>query len=202
MKKISLLSFVCITFILFSFTNVKPHTEVYKVNTELSSLEWFAEKLTGKHHGTIKLSSGVISNDHGKYTGTFDIDMTSIENKDVESEEYKTKLENHLKSADFFDAAKFPQAKFAMTSVTPLAEPLEGLTHAIKGMLTIKDITNEITFNAAVKVEGNQLFSTGTAVVDRSKYEIKYGSKSFFEDIGEKMIYDDFKIKFNIVASK
>ncbi len=202
MKKTLLLITVLSAFILESFTTGMPHTDVYKVDTNVSSLEWFAEKATGKHNGTIKLSGGQISNDHGNFTGTFDIDMSTIENKDVESPEYKAKLEKHLKSEDFFDAAKYPVSKFVMTSVTPMAEAKDGFTHAVKGMLTIKDKTNEISFNAAIKMEEGKIFATGTAIVDRSKFEIKYGSKTFFEDIGDKMIYDEFKLKFNVAASK
>ncbi len=202
MKKLFLLTVALSTFLLISFVAKTPHTDVYKVDTAVSSMEWFAEKMTGKHNGTIKFASGEISNNHGNYTGTFEIDMSSIEDKDLESPEYKAKLENHLKSADFFDATKYPIAKFVMTSVTPLAVSKDGNTHAIKGLLTIKDKTNEITFSSSVKIEGNKIFSTGSAIVDRAKFDIKYGSKTFFADIGDKMIYDEFTLKFNVVAAK
>lgn len=201
MKKLFLLTACMISLILVSFTP-RPHSEVYRVDTSLSSLQWYAEKVTGKHNGTIKLSNGSITNNHGNYTGTFEIDMNTIEDKDIESAEHKLKLENHLKSPDFFDAAKYPKSKFVMTSVTPLAEAKDGLTHAVKGMLTIKDKTNEITFNTAIKMEGNKILATGSAVVDRSKYDVKYGSKVFFEDIGDKMIYDEFTLKFSVAAAK
>lgn len=202
MKKLFFLVAVITAFTLESFTFKNLHTDVYKVDTKVSSLEWFAEKVTGKHNGTIKLSGGQISNDHGNFTGTFDIDMSTIENKDVESPEYKAKLEKHLKSEDFFDAVKYPVSKFVMTSVNPLAEAKDGFTHSVKGMLTIKDKTNEITFNAAIKMEEGKIFARGAAIVDRSKFEIKYGSKTFFEDIGDKMIYDEFTLKFNVAAFK
>ena len=202
MKKIFFLGAALISFTLLSFKSGKPHTDVYKVDTGVSTLEWYAEKVTGKHNGTIRLSSGEISSNHGSYTGTFEIDMNTIEDKDITSAEHKTKLENHLKSPDFFDAAKYPKSKFVMTSVTPLTESKDGNTHEVKGMLTIKDKTNEIAFNATVKMEGEKIFSTGSAVIDRSKFDVKYGSKTFFEDIGDKMIMDEFTLKFNIVASK
>lgn len=185
-----------------SFTPVTPHSDVYQVEATVSSLEWYAAKATGKHNGTIMLSKGQIVNNHGKFSGSFEVDMTSIANKDIESAEYRTKLENHLKSADFFDVAKFPVATFILTSLAPLAEPKDGKTHAVKGMLTIKDKTNEISFNATVKMESNKLFATGDAIVDRSKFDVKYGSKSFFADIGDKVIYDEFTLKFNIAASR
>ena len=188
--------------ILLSFTAIRPHTDSYKVNTDSSKLEWYAEKVSGKHNGTIKLSSGEIHNNHGNYSGNFVIDMNSIANSDIESQEHRTKLENHLKSPDFFDAKAFPKATFVLSSITPLPQPKDGLTHAVKGMLTIKDKTNEITFNSAIRMQANMVFATGSAVVDRSKFDVKYGSKAFFEDIGDKMIYDEFTLKFSIVAVK
>ena len=202
MKKTALLILALSAFIFESFVPGIPHTDVYKVDTSLSSLEWYAQKVTGKHNGTIKLLKGEIANNHGNYTGTFEIDMTSIVDKDMESPEYRTKLENHLKSEDFFDVAKYPVSKFSMTSVSALAEAKEGLTHSVKGMLTIKDKTNEITFDAAIKMDGGKIFATGSAIVDRSKFDVKYGSKTFFADIGDKMIYDEFTLKFNVVAAK
>jgi polyisoprenoid-binding protein YceI len=202
MKKLSVFLAVICCCLLVSFTGIKPHTDVYKVNTDSSRLEWYAEKVTGKHNGTIKFSSGEFSNNHGNFTGTFVVDMNTIANSDIQSEEHKKKLENHLKSADFFDAATYPTSTFVMTSITPLVEPKDGLTHAVKGMLTIRNKTNEITFNSVMKMEGNLIFATGSAVIDRSKFDVKYGSKSFFEDIGDKAIYDEFTLKFSVVAAK
>ena len=202
MKHLTLILAVLCCGLLVSFTGIKPHTDTYKVNTDSSKLEWYAEKVSGKHNGTIKLASGEFSNNHGSYTGTFVVDMNSIQNTDIQSAESKAKLEGHLKSPDFFDVAAFPKAKFVMTSITPLAEAKDGLTHAVKGMLTIKDKTNEITFNSAMRMEGSMVFATGSAVVDRAKFDVKYASKAFFEDIGDKMIYDEFTLKFSIVAAK
>jgi polyisoprenoid-binding protein YceI len=202
MKSLSLLSaFICV--ILFaSFTAIKPHSDVYKLNTDSSSMEWYAEKVTGKHNGTIHFSSGEFTNNHGNYEGNFVVDMGSIANKDIESAEYKMKLENHLKSADFFDVAKYPKATFVLKSLTQLPEIHDGYTHAAKGMLTIKDKTNEETFYLTMRMQGNFIFASGEGIIDRSKYDVKYGSKSFFEDIGDKAIYDNFTLKFGVVAAK
>lgn len=179
----------------------KMVNDTYKVDTKSSSLEWTGKKLTGEHTGTIHLSSGVVEMQNNTIKGgKFEIDMTSIDNKDLTGE-WKAKLENHLKSADFFDAAKFPKATFVVTSVKPLSAPKEGgFTHTIKGNLTIKDKTNEISFDAIVKIESGKVSCVGTASVDRSKFDVKYGSKTFFAEIGDKMIYDEFQLKFNIVA--
>ena len=189
--------------LLLSFTGIKPHTDTYTLNTDSSSMEWYAEKVTGKHNGTIRFSSGEFYNNHGNFTGNFVVDMNSIVNKDVESEEHKKKLEGHLKSEDFFDVAKFPKATFVLNSLTVLPAPTkDGYTHAAKGMLTIKDKTNEVTFYTSMRMQGNSIFASGSGVIDRSKFDVKYGSKSFFEDIGDKAIYDEFTLKFGIVAAK
>lgn len=201
MKKTIVTTVMLSAFALMAFLN-PMHTEVYNVDTKTSSLEWFAEKVTGKHQGTIMLSGGTIMNDHGSLSGTFEIDMTSIANTDLTGE-YKTKLENHLKSDDFFGSAKFSKAKFVTTSITPIKDVKEGgFTHTVKGNLTIKDKTNEITFDAVIKSEAGKIACVGTAVVDRSKFDVKYGSKSFFDNLGDKAIYDEFKLKFNVIAVK
>ena len=202
MKTTHILSVLICAFLLTSMINKKPHSDTYQVDVKQSSLEWFAQKVTGKHNGIINISGGSISNNHGNFTGVIEIDMTTIEDKDMEPGKGKEKLEGHLKSADFFDATSYPKSKFVITSIVPLAKPTEQATHTVKGLLTIKDKTNELTFDALLKVSDTQAVCTGSAVVDRSKYDVKYGSKSFFPDIGDKMIYDEFTLKFNVVAVK
>jgi len=203
MKKtiLMLTALTCFTFL--SFKHSGWHTDIYKVDVKLSKLEWFAEKLTGKHNGTIDFSGGEIRNNHGQFSGSVDADMSTIKDLDLKDETYKAKLEGHLKSADFFDAVKYPKSTFVITSISPIANAKPGeATHKVKGNLTIKDKTNEIAFDAVVSMEPDKIICTGTAVVDRSKFDVRYGSKSFFPDIGDKIIYDEFKLKFNLVAVK
>lgn len=204
MKRKTIL-FTCIVAFasLMAFTFKPFHAETYRIDVSRSTVEWYAAKLTGKHNGTVKVSGGEIKNDHGRISGFIEMDMTSIMNTDMESAEYRSKLENHLKSEDFFDVAKYPKAKFVITSVTPVNDSkTAGATHTIKGMMTIKEITNEISFDAAIKTEASKMTCTGEMVVDRSKFNVKYGSKTFFADIGDKIIYDEFTLKFNVVAAK
>lgn len=182
----------------FNFGN-----DLYKADTGLSSLNWTAKKLTGEHTGTIRLTSGEVEIQKDQILGgKFEIDMTSIEDKDL-SGEWKAKLENHLKSPDFFDSGKFPTATFVITSVTPLnTSGAGGFTHTVKGNLTIKNKTNPVSFDALISFKNNTVGCMGTAVVDRSKFDVEYGSKSFFPEIGDKIIYDEFTLKFNIIATK
>lgn len=188
-----------ITLSAFTFTK-----DVYKVDTKASSLDWTGKKLTGEHTGVIMLNSGDIQVSNDAVTGgTFEIDMASLADKDLQDPAYKAKLEKHLKSPDFFDVEKFPKAKFEITSVTPIKEAKEGaFTHHVKGNLTLKDKTNPVEFDAVIKMKDGKVACVGTATIDRSKFEVKYGSKSFFPEIGDKIIYDEFTVKFNVVGVK
>ncbi len=199
MKKNQALFSIAIVGTLLSFTSPK-HVDSYNIDSKQSTVEWYAEKVTGKHNGTIMLSGGVLQNDHGQIKGWVEMNMTSIANSDIKDAGTKAKLEGHLKSADFFSSDKYPTSKFVITSMTPLATNVKGHTHTVVGNLTIKDKTNAISFPANVKTEKGKITCIGEAIVDRSKFDVQYGSKTFFPNIGDKMINDEFKMKFNVVA--
>lgn len=171
----------------------------YKVDTQKSVLNWNGKKVTGEHSGTIKLSDGVLVVDGGKLSGgTFTFDMNSIVNTDLTDAGYNAKFIGHMKSEDFFNTAKFPTSTFKVTKVSPKG----GDAYDITGNMTIKGITNAVTFPATVKMTANSITADGKATLDRTKYDIRYGSKSFFENIGDKAIYDDFTVEMKLVASK
>lgn len=201
-KKILLLACLAPALMLMSFAGRVIHTDVYLVDGKQSSLEWTGEKLTGKHTGTIAISKGQVMNNHGKIGGHFEFDMNTITSTDLTGNG-KEKIERHLKSEDFFDVSKYPKATFIITSVTPIANAKSGeATHQVNGSLTLKNKTNDISFPATIKMDGNKLTCDGTAIVDRSKFDVRYASKSFFADIGDKAIYDEFALKFNVTALK
>ena len=169
----------------------------YKVDNKLSNLEWTGKKVTGEHTGTIAVKEGsiVVENNMIK-SGTIQFDMTTINCTDLEGE-YKGKLEGHLKSDDFFSVEKHTASTLQIKSV----KKIEGQdTYEVNGDLTIKGITHPTTFTAVIKMENNKLVAIGTVDVNRTKYDIKYGSGQFFEGLGDKMIYDDFKVKFKLGA--
>ncbi len=158
--------------------------------------------MTGKHQGLIDIQSGAISNTHGKITGNLVLDMSSITVTDLEGKG-KDKLENHLKSEDFFSVDEHPNSSYLIKSITPMASSSPGEpNYNVTGDLTIKGITHEITFPANIQFSGNIMTADGEAVVDRSKFDVKYRSPSFFEDLGDKMIHDEFTIRFNLTANK
>ena len=195
--KFKILTILTATAIFFSFKSAAP--ENFVVDTKASSIEWTAGKVGGSHNGTIQLASGSLSF-VGKNlkSGSFGIDMSTISISDLKGNSNQNLL-NHLKGDDFFSVAKNPASTFAITKVSPAGTDRVNIT----GNLTIKGITNEISFPASVKRAKN----TGVAVakgvkVDRTKYDIKYRSKNFFGDIGDKAIDDEFELSINLVAKK
>ena len=169
---------------------------IYDVDTKLGHVEWTGKKIGGEHSGTVSLSKGEIQNENGKISGSFEIDMTTISTTDL-SGEWKEKLDGHLKSDDFFGVANFPTAKIEIEEAIPTGEK-----YLVKAKLTVKGKTLPVQFTANIKFEGNKITTEGELIIDRSKYDVRYASKSFFSGIGDKMIHDDFTVKFHIIAVK
>lgn len=176
---------------------------VYQADKKASSVTWKGKKVTAEHTGAIGLKDATIVMDGDKIMSADIIfDMNDITNTDLNAE-YGAKLIGHLKSDDFFSVAKHPTAKFRATEFTALRAPDEfGNNFRVTGNLTIKGITNEISFPVSIKTAKETMKITGTAIFDRSKWDIRYGSGSFFDDLGDKVIYDDVEISFSITASK
>ncbi|MEZ4686225.1 MAG: YceI family protein [Bacteroidia bacterium] len=182
--------------LLMSFSPVLE-SKTYKVDTQNSLLNWVGKKVTGKHTGEIKLQSGEFQFNNGKLSGGhFVVDMTSITVTDLQGE-WRDKLLGHLKSDDFFGVENFKTATFKTTSIKPGAE---ANSYTVTGKLTIKGITEPVTFPVTVSEEGGKMKTAGTAIVDRTKYGIRYGSGSFFDNLGDKTISDNFELIFEIVS--
>ncbi len=164
---------------------------ITKVDAEKSKIHWLAKKVTGQHEGFIQLADGELVMENDQIAGgTFTVNMQSLYATDLTGE-YKDKLEGHLKSDDFFGVEKFPTATLSITK----SEMKMKNHYAMEANLTIKGITNPVLFE--MHVEGN----TGSTklVVDRSKFNIRYGSNSFFDNLGDKAIYDEFELEINLV---
>ncbi len=172
------------------------------VNVQESEIKWLGKKVTGQHDGIIKIKSGEIKHDNGKITGgKFEIDMNSITVQDLKDEEQNKKLTGHLKSDDFFGSDKYPTAKFEITKAEPLSDPNKpGMNYTITGNLNIKDITKSISFPANVKIENGVITASADFDIDRTEFNIRYGSGKFFDNLGDKMINDNFNIKLNLIA--
>ncbi|PHR10428.1 MAG: lipid-binding protein [Sphingopyxis sp.] len=173
-----------VAFIGFSFT-VKEGTKK-EVKIEKSKVVWKAYKVTGSHVGTIALKEGSLTFEKDKLIGgKFTIDMTTIINTDQEGE-YKEKLEGHLKSDDFFGVKTYPTSSLIFKKVRAIGKN----SYKVTGNLTIKGITNPIDFE--VSIYGKK--ATATLKVDRAKYNVRYGSTSFFDNLKDKAIYDEFDL--------
>ena len=193
MKKLLSALTLSIAVVLFVAFTKPVKTETFKVDTELSSIDWIGRKVTGQHLGKIKIASGeLLVAGNAIKGGSFIINMNSITS---DSE----RLTGHLKTDDFFSVDKNPTSKFVITKVTAAGQDRINVT----GDLTIKGITEVITFPASVKKQNGSLVAVAKNVlVNRAKFDIRYGSKSFFNDIGNKAIDDDFELSINLVAKK
>ncbi len=197
MKKLSIITALGLGSLLMSFGPILK-LEKLTIKPEASNIEWYAEKVTGKHNGLVNLKSGSIELANGQLKGgSFTIDMTSIKVTDLEGE-YAQKLEGHLNSADFFNTAEHQTAKFTITGVKPQTEGVNNTI--INGNLAIKGISHPVSFPAKVETTDGKFAAYGEIVVDRSKYDVRFGSNSFFDNLGDKAIYDEFTMKVSLGA--
>ncbi|MDX1685566.1 MAG: YceI family protein [Saprospiraceae bacterium] len=175
---------------LTSTTSVALINGPTKVDVEKSTIKWHAAKVTGEHHGTVELKDATLTFDDGKLMGgNFVVDMTTIANKDLEGN-WKDKLEGHLKSDDFFGVKDHPTASFEITEVKDMGSD----KYKITGDMTIKGQTHPLSFDATVKNNT----ASATLEIDRTKYNVRYGSDKFFDNLGDKTIYDEFQLEISL----
>ena len=162
------------------------------IDISKSTVKWVGKKVTGSHEGNISIKEGHIHFDDNAFTGgNIVIDMSTIECTDLDGDS-KQNIENHLSSDDFFGVKKYPTATLEVISAEKVKYSKN--KYRVKGILEIKSIKNDVEFevvidNSLAKVE---------LVIDRTKYDIKYGSGSFFDNLGDKMIYDDFNLSVSL----
>ncbi|SHH00451.1 YceI family protein [Flagellimonas flava] len=184
MKKTILSLALTAVFGLVSFAN-PIDGEKKAVKTDESTVTWKAYKVAGSHTGTIALKSGALEFDGDTLTGgEFVVDMTTINTTDLQGD-YKNKLDGHLSSDDFFSTASNPTATLVFTEVKPSGKN----SYKVTGDLTIKGITAPVSFD--VSIYGSK--ATATLKVDRTKYDVKYGS-GIIGTAKDKLIYDEFDL--------
>lgn len=192
------MSIIALVVMFLGFSVIVNATE-YVVDKTNSKVKWEAKKVTGKHNGSISFDNGSVSVTDNKISGgTFVIDMKSIADEDITDTGMKSKLMGHLASDDFFAIEKFPQSSMVIKNVTLVS----GDEYRFIADLTIKGITNPVEFNAKISANNDKLNAEGVITVNRTLFGIRYGSGSFFQGLGDKMIYDDFTFVFNVVALK
>ncbi|WP_223033117.1 YceI family protein [Hanstruepera marina] len=172
----------------------------YLVDAGNSTIMWKGFKPTGTHTGTIAIENGVFTmNDTAIESGSFLIDMGSITVTDIPAEEESNaKLTGHLKSDDFFHVEQYPSSAFEVTAF----EMQDGKA-MLSGNLKMKDVENNITIPVNVTENGDTVTITSeTFTIDRSKWNVKFKSKSFFDDLGDKFINDDIELQISVTAKK
>lgn len=185
-------NFVLVSIILISGSVL--FAQKVEVNTEKSNIEWLGKKVGGQHDGYIQLKSGSLELQGDKIVaGHFVVDMTSITNTDLDNESYNQKLVGHLKSDDFFGVEKYPSATFKVKQSSTFSNGKAILS----GDMTIKGKTESISFE--VLRAGNEY--SAKVEIDRSKFDVRYGSSSFFNNLGDKAIDDIFTLNFKLVVN-
>ena len=189
MKKIIL---ICMSLFM---TNVFAAEKSVSIDVKKSSVEWHAKKVTGAHYGNVSIKSGALKMKDGQLVGgDFVIDMTTFTCTDIASEKYNTKFVNHLNSDDFFSVKKHSTAKLKITE----SRLGKGGHFDVFADLTIKGVTKPVIFRANVSKKKNQIAADAEITFNRTHFGIKYGSGSFFSDLGDKMINDDVVLKVKL----
>ena len=182
---------------LFAFSNLSEPIAPVKVDMNESSVTWHASKVTGSHFGKVPITEASLDYDNGKINGgSFTMDMTSLTVEDLTDAGSNAKLTGHLKSDDFFSVEKFNTSTMTITNVKGSGNNVE-----ITGDLTIKGITKPVTFPATISTAGGKITATAEITFDRTHYDIKYRSGSYFEDLADRLIYDEVKLDVKLVAT-
>ncbi len=182
--------------------NVEETTNTisYTLDRASSVIRWKGFKPTGAHNGVLAFENGTLEvNDGDIVGGSFNIEMGTITVLDIPgSDEGNAKLTGHLKGADFFDVEQYPTASFTITGLETKKDKI-----MLSGNLKLKGIENNVTFPVMLSEEGNSLTLTSEVfTIDRTKWNVQYGSKSIFKNLGDKFINDDMELKIYVRAIK
>lgn len=195
-RKIILL--LIISILIPSSENVEFNIQTYDIIKSKSTVRWKGSKSTGSYHdGNILVENGMVNiSQNNILNGEIIINMNSITCTDIEDENSNQYLVEHLKNEDFFSVSEFPFASLKIISL----EHKEKNNYLIKADLTIKNQTHPVEFIANIQINKEAALATGKINVDRSKYNIKYKSKTWYPDLGDRFINDIFELYFNLVA--
>jgi len=199
-KKLLAFSLAFATMCLQSTSTFAEGTRRVEISPAESSISWVGRKLTGAHAGTVPVKSGeVVLEGNTIKSGSFGINLAGVQVTDITDQKQNSKLVGHLKSGDFFAADMFPTAQFTIESAVPMANPLpSGENTTIKGSLAIKGISKPVEFPAKVAIKDGVAEAFGKAKLDRTQWDIRYGSGKFFQGLGDKLIYDEFEVDFTL----
>ena len=181
----------------FFLTPLRAAPQKYQLLPKKSKIQWEGKKVTGSHNGTIRIAKGFLLRKGKSIQGNIVIDMASIKCRDIKDKKYNQKLVQHLKSEDFFHVKKYKRATLKILKF----KKKKGNIHELIGKFTIRGVSQKVKFPAKFKFSKNQLRASGKIKLDRTKFNIKYKSGKFYKSLGDKLIYDDFIIRFSILAT-
>jgi polyisoprenoid-binding protein YceI len=171
----------------------------FEIQKESSTVNWTGKKVLGLHTGTINISRGQIDISNGKINGSeVVIDMTSLTITDITDRQTLQDFKNHLWNDDFFSIETHHTSSLKIQH----GELIGDNEYKLMGQLTIKDITRPVTFRARIEILTDFLYSTGELLIDRTLYNIRYGSGRFIANLGDKLIYDEFVLQFKLIGQK
>ena len=171
--------------------------DIYRIDSNKSKIYWIGRKITGQHNGTIDIKNGYVDINQGSITdGVFEIDMSSITVLDM-NEKYNKKLASHLKDPDFFDVQKFPVSTFKIKKSYKFFM-IDNII--FEGDLKVKNTLIEKNIPATISVSDSVAEAIGVIDIDRTLFGITYGSNSFFDNLADRAIDNNFTLKFKIVA--
>lgn len=172
--------------------------QTFKVDAKVSKLKWTGEKVLGEHWGHVSIDNGWVKKDGDSFTGEFWMNMTSITSDDLKDEATNAKLIGHLKSADFFNVEQYKMSSFKVVKIEK--KEYKNYNYVVIGELSIKGITKQISFPANIEFKENEMHAKAQFEINRTWWDIKYGSGNFFDGLGDKMISDNIKFELNLVS--
>jgi rhodanese-related sulfurtransferase/polyisoprenoid-binding protein YceI len=181
---------------------VRPENHVYMTDTEQSSIWWTGRNANRKHYGALKLTKGEIRVKDGGIDGTFEIDMRSVKNMDLEGDPLQPVLIGHLMSDDFFFVKMFSKAFFTIEGARPIkGAALSSPNFEVEGTLALRGVRAGILFPATVNRSDEGTLSVEAHFdFDRTRWNILYGSSRFFEHLGGHLVYDMISVELRIFA--
>ena len=193
MKNIAIIITLAICF--SSFTSV--HTDHFKIDTQKSNIKWVGSKISGSsHEGNISITEGIISINHGNMVNAeFVVDLKTMTCTDL-AEKKAEYLVEHLKNEDFFDVPNHPEARLKLIKATKTEKG-----YNIIAGLSIKNKTHPVIFDIEWTQRGSAALASGKLIFDRTKFDITYGSGSFFDNLGDRAINDEVILEFRVIAN-
>lgn len=174
----------------------------YSVDTDNSVVEWVGRNPNSHHTGSLHLSEGTLDARETPITGRFVIDLKSIRNTSLEGDELQPVLLAHLLSDDFFWADRFPTAAFTLERLIPIeGSHLTTPNHTVEGALEMMGISVYLQFPATLTTLSDQRLSAEAHFdIDRTHWNIIYGSSRFFDHLGMHVVFDLISVQLKLVT--